>query len=47
MLNWQVRDPEIKGDIKESVADIVNVIKEINANMRYLTEAIANREVKG
>ncbi len=40
MLNWAVRDPEIKGDTKETVADIVDVIKEINAGMRYLTEEI-------
>lgn len=43
MLNWQVRDPEIKGDIKETVADIVDVIKEINAVMRYLTEEIEKK----
>ena len=46
MLNWAVRDPEIKGDTKQTLEDIVDVIKEINACMRYVTEAIEN-EVKG
>lgn len=40
MLEWTVRDPEIKRDIKESVAEIINAIKEMNAQMRYITEII-------
>lgn len=46
MLNWAVRDPEIKGDIKETLADIIDVIREINAQMRYVTQLTEDKEAE-
>lgn len=43
MLNWPVRDPELKGDIKESMIEVINIIKDINAHMRYITEKVAEK----
>lgn len=40
MIKWDMRDPDEKEDVRETLREIINVVKEINARLRILCEEV-------